>query len=122
MKKNILYIMPALMSGGTEAYLMNILSGISPDYYSVTILSHGQNDNPDLLKDLKKRNVSFENAEKVVKPPRKPVVRNIFHVSEIPPRSKRPKTSPIQKQPMIFTASVPVGKAVVFGWIAREHK
>ena len=48
--------------------------------------------------------VSFENEEKVVKPPKNPVAKKSLHSIVIFPLSLKPKTIPIRKQPIIFTA------------------
>jgi len=63
-------------------------------------------------------------VENVVKPPQKPTVRNILRpVSAIFPRSERPKTNPMRKQPAIFTTKVPKGKAVrTLFWTNLESK
>lgn len=55
---------------------------------------------------------SNENAEKVVKPPQIPVARNNFQLSEIlSSLILMANTSPIIKQPMIFTDSVANGNS-----------
>jgi len=55
-------------------------------------------------------------AEKVVKPPQNPVIKNNFHPIAIGfsllsnDLKLRPQKIPINKQPIIFTANVPHGK------------
>ena len=58
-----------------------------------------------------KLKVSLEKAEKVVNPPQMPVAKNNRISGDIFVLSLSPKTSPITKQPIIFTPNVPKGKA-----------
>ena len=63
-------------------------------------------------------------VENVVKPPQKPVVRNIRRSPFIKlPRSNKPYKSPIIKQPNTFTTMVPHGKPdAMLVWTACESK
>jgi hypothetical protein len=64
------------------------------------------------LPSLRSAIFSFEKVEKVVKPPQNPTVRkNRSSVLLRLPRSERPKSKPIRKQPRRFTIKVPKGKA-----------
>ncbi len=58
-----------------------------------------------------KLKVSFEKAEKVVNPPQIPVAKNSRISGDIFVLSLSANTSPIVKQPKIFTPKVPKGKA-----------
>lgn len=53
--------------------------------------------------------------ENVVKPPKKPInTRNLSLLSISPFIENKPKKRPINNEPTIFTAKVPVGKLDVF--------
>lgn len=63
---------------------------------------------------------SSVNAENVVKPPHKPVIKNNFQVSLAEKDLKLiPQKMPISKQPVAFTAKVPHGKEE--GYQDRNH-
>ncbi len=51
--------------------------------------------------------LSKENDEKVVKPPRHPVIKKSRHTTGMLPFSLKPKIIPIKKQPIMFTHKVP---------------
>lgn len=65
----------------------------------------------DALPASKSLNTSNENAEKVVKPPSRPVARNkaIFEFGFC---KKKKKSNPIQNEPNTFTANVPYGNCI----------
>lgn len=53
---------------------------------------------------------SSVNAEKVVKPPQKPVIKiNLWSLERMVLRSERPQRIPIKKHPATFTVNVPKG-------------
>ena len=54
--------------------------------------------------------LSIEKAEKVVKPPKRPVIRSSRHSIDNCHRSESPKRLPIIKQPITLTDKVPNGK------------
>ena len=66
---------------------------------------------------------SFENVEKVVKPPQSPTVRNNPH--EVLSEAfllKNPQSKPIVRQPNRLTKSVVQGKPLLIPFMARETR
>ena len=66
---------------------------------------------------------SFENVEKVVKPPQSPTVRNNPH--EVLSEAfllKNPQSKPIVRQPNRLTKSVAQGKSLLIPFMARETR
>ena len=66
---------------------------------------------------------SFENVEKVVKPPHSPTVRNKPHaVLSEAFRLKNPQSKPIIKQPNRLTKSVAKGNPLLIPFMTRETR
>ena len=66
---------------------------------------------------------SFENVEKVVKPPQSPTVRNKAQLlPSLAVRLNRPHKSPIRKQPTRFTISVAQGNPLLAPFIISETR
>ena len=71
-----------------------------------------ESDNfPSLINSM----VSIENAENVVKEPKRPMIRKYLkNISEISLLFKQLTNNPIKKDPSILTISVPIGKKAIY--------
>ena len=79
--------------------------------------------NPHTLPLCSITNASFENVEKVVKPPQRPTVRNNAQLLPSAPfLLNRPHRRPMRKQPTRFTASVAHGNPLLTPFIASDTR